>query len=241
MNPTTSQTSEKISCIFNWFSKSIDSLNTFGEYDQLQLILCAHELGVEHTNITRKVNEIATRSEADSMDYVFQFLEQLVLMKYTTGESRQERYFDYWIRQENCMPQSELTTAYHLGYLLMEENKLSTPELKQMAIDWLKERPLLPSMSFTAWVAFYLENHKESAAAKERFDELLGLRLDNGSWNNIPLQTVQIAYPLTLSNIDNDALELTDRFILNLPWESFSGDIKYETALLKWLRLKEML
>lgn len=242
MNPTTSLATGKIESLLNWFTESIESLDKFGEYDQLQLIICAHELDFEHPNIDRKVDDVANRAESQSMDYVFQFLEQLVLMKYKVGEARQQYFFDYWIQQENIETQSLVTIAYLYGYMAMEENVLPNPELKQRAITWLRDTTFLPSMSFTAWTAYYLDQNGEHEAAKERFDELINLRMDDGSWNNYPLQTIQIAFPLSLTSFaTNERMKKTNEFILDQPWETFSGQIPYETGLLKWLKANELI
>jgi len=237
MNPTTSETSLNIQSLLSWFSKSIASLDQFGEYEQLQLIICASEIGFEHPNINKKVDEIARSSESQSMDYVFQFLEQLVMMKHRVGEQRRQHFFDFWISQENLRTQSPVTTGYLYGYVLMKENELSSLAHKEEAVKWLKENKDLPSMSFTAWTVFYLDQNNEQAEAEERFEELMTLRMENGSWNNFPKQTIQIAYPLSLSSFaDNSALQKTNEFILAQPWEAFSGEIPYEVGLIKWLK-----
>ena len=236
MNQVNSTSLSHIQKLSNWFRDSIEKLDQFGEYDQLQLIICAFELEIEHSNISRKVEEISKREESDSMDRVFQYLEQIVLMKHGVGASRQQHYFDYWLKDEKIFAQNDLTKAYCFGYVLMEENKIPSPKLKQEAINWIKETTFLPSMSFTAWTAFYLENVGEYEAAKSRFEELMELRLANGSWNDFPLQTIQISHPLSLTSFGKDPrLELTKEYILNLPWDEYSGDIRYEVALLKWL------
>lgn len=228
--------------MLDWFSGAIESIDQFANYEQLQLLICAHALGVSHPNVTAKVTEFSQREEADSLDYVHEFLEQLVFITYDTARSRQERYFNYWITEEQYLTHNDLTQAYHLGYLLMDGNKLSTPEWRQKAIQWLKETTFLPSMSFTAWTVHYLERNNELGEARRRFDELIALRMENGSWNNYPLQTIQIAYPLSLTSFGNhELMKVTDDFIRSQPWEGYSGDIKYETGLLKWLNSKGLL
>lgn len=236
MNPITTETPAKIQSVLNWFYESIDSLSEFGEYDQLQLIICAHELNFEHPNIAQKVEEIGERGESDSMDYVFQYLEQIVMMKYDVGAHRQKQFFEYWVEKENYVAQTEVTWAYILGYLLMEENKLSTTELKQKAINWFKSVESLKSISSTAWMVYYLEQNNEEEIAKKHLSDLINFRDENGSWNNFPALTVRIAYPLALTCFANDeSLKITDEYILSQPWNSYSGDITYETGLLKWL------
>ncbi|MDG1331140.1 MAG: hypothetical protein P8P74_02340 [Crocinitomicaceae bacterium] len=236
MNQVKSTSLNHIEALSHWFKTSIEELDQFGEYDQLQLIICAFELGVKHPLISTKIEEIGKRAESDSMDRVFQYLEQILMMKYDEGESRQQIYFNYWIKDENYLLHNDLTKAYNLGYVLMKENKISSPELRLKAIKWIKDTEFLPSMSFTAWTAFYLENGGEHEAAKSRFEEIMELQMDNGSWNDYPMQTIQIAYPLSLTSFGNDPrMSSTKEYILNLPWEGYSGDIRYEVGLLKWL------
>ncbi|NVK64622.1 MAG: hypothetical protein HWE22_08535 [Flavobacteriales bacterium] len=236
MNLTTSHTALNTELLLAWFFTSIESLDQFSEYEQLQLIICASELGYVHPNIDRKVSEIAGKEESQSMDYVVQFLEQLVMMNYQVGQERQQHFFDFWISQENLRTQSPVTMGYLYGYVLMKENELSSPALKNEAIQWLKENDALPSLSFTAWTVFYLDQNNERPEAKKRFDELMSLRMENGSWNNFPKQTIQIAYPLSLTSFANDqSLQKTKEFILAQSWEGFSGEIPYEIGLIKWL------
>lgn len=223
----------------NWFSEAIESLDQFSNYEQLQLLICAHALNISHPKVTEQVLGFSKKEEANAEDYVHEYLEQMVFISYDTARSRQERYFNRWIREEHYLEHNDLTQAYHLGYLLMDGNKLSTPGLRQKAINWLKETTFLPSMSFTAWTVYYLEQNDESEEAKSRFEELMGLRMENGSWNNYPLQTIQIAYPLSLTSFGNQELmKITDDFIKDQPWEGYTGDIKYETGLLKWFNSK---
>lgn len=236
MNLPTSTSLNHIEKLSSWFKESIENLDEFGKYEQLQLIICASELSYEHPNILRAVEEVAAREEPLSMDRIFTYLEQIVLMKYDTGESRQQRYYNYWVKDANILAQNDLTKAYCFGYVLMKENKLPSEELKQTAIKWMTETDFLPSMSFTAWTAFYLENAGQYEAAKSRFEELMELRMDDGSWNNFPLQTIQISFPLSLTSFGKDPrLELTKEYILDLPWEEYSNDIRYEVGLVKWL------
>ncbi|MFK7786838.1 MAG: hypothetical protein AB8B56_17085 [Crocinitomicaceae bacterium] len=238
MNPITTEAQINIKSIQDWFSNSINSLDQFGEYEQLQLIICAHELNFEHPNITQKVEEIGVRGESNSMDYVFQYLEQIVMMKYNVGAHRQKHFFDYWVQKENYVAQTEVTWAYIFGYLLMEENKLSTPELKQKAINWFKKVESLKSISTTAWMVYYLDRNNEHEIAKKHLAELKSWREANGSWSNFPSLTVRIAYPLALTRFANDeSLKITNEYILSQPWDSYSGDITYETGLIKWLNV----
>ncbi len=236
MNLTTSHTALNIESLLVWFFTSIESLDQFGEYEQLQFIICANEIGFKHPNIDRKVAEIACKEESQSMDYVFQFLEQLVMMNYQVGRKRRQHFFDFWIEGERYASQSPVTTAYLFGYVLMKENDLSSPEQRKQALEWLKENDALPSMSFNAWTVFYFDKNGEQAVAKQRFEDLLSFRMENGSWNNFPLQTIQVAYPLSLTSFANDeSLQQTRDFILAQSWECFSGEIPYEMGLIKWL------
>ncbi|GEM_PF-4030230 len=237
MNPATTDAQLNIKSLLEWFSESINSLDQFGEYEQLQLIICASELGYEHQNIDRKVEEVANKEEAQGMDYVFEFLEQLVMMKYNVGQARQQYFFDFWITEGNHKTQSLVTEAYLFGYVAMKENKLAGSDLKKKAVQWLKETGFLPSMSFTAWTIFYLDQNGEHDEAKKRFEEIMSMSLENGSWNNFPKQTIQIAYPLSLTSFANDErLKRVKEFILAQPWSGFSGEIPYEVGVLKWLK-----
>jgi hypothetical protein len=242
MNLVSAETPTKVKSLVNWFSECIESLDQFGEYDQLQLIICAHELGVHHPKIDQKVHEVANKEESQSMDYVFQFLEQLVMMKYKVGEARKQHFFDFWFTQENHKTQSLVTEAYLYGYLLMDENEIPDAALRKRAVQWLKETEFLPSLSFTAWTVFYLDQNGEKEEAKKRFDELISARMENGSWNNFPKQTIQVAYPLSLTSFSDDVvLDTTNEFILSQPWDSFSGEIPYEAGMLKWFKVKGLL
>lgn len=236
---STSKNTINLQSLLNWLSESIESLDQFGEYEQLQLIICASEIGLNHPKIDQKVSEIAHRDESQSLDYVVEFLEQLIMMKYHVGDKRRRRFYDFWIEQKHYETQSLVTTAYLFGYLAMKENELSGPEMKKQAIEWLKEITFLPSMSFTAWMVYYFDQHEETEEATKRFEELMSLRLENGSWNNFPLQTIQIAYPLSLTSFANhESLVKTNEFILAQSWEGFSGEINFETGLIKWLNSK---
>ena len=140
--------SEKTKALSKWFESAISSLDSFGRYDQLQILMCAHAIQFSHPSIKLKLEELVNALPPFSADHVYEYLEQLVFIKYDVAEVKQQQYFNYWFGENNYLEYSQVTQAYLMGNVLLEENKIASTETKQLAVQWLIDNPDIPSMSF---------------------------------------------------------------------------------------------
>lgn len=238
---TSEEKAKKLHAIYNWFMGILKDLNQFTEHDQLRILLCAHDLKLSHPQILKKLNELVHQDQMNPSDYVIGYMRQLIYLKFDIAPDKRKSFIVHMIEKENHVIETDVTQAYYMGYALEKENDLS-PELRKKAIQWLVDHPNVPSASLLAWTIYFLAKNGQKEEALKRKSLLLEDRWKNGSWNDFPEQTVNIAYPLSVSGVfSEEELEITTSYLMKVNWDNPELRMNFKTTLLKYLKATNQL
>jgi hypothetical protein len=232
----------EIGSLIESFLGFLGRLGDLPENEQILLLLCAKELGLQSTMTEMHARCIADRITSDPKELTtIDLLRQVLALKFNIREPARISFVVHWTDTDH-IGRLNLVFKTHLYGLVVEQRALFDPILLSSAATWFQQYPKTFFVRSEGWLPRYLCQLGLKDEATRRASALLEKRSSNGSWKDDKPSSAAVLYALSVSGVvDPLALTKTANFLLVNAKRDICGSIETETNLLKALHALQII
>ena len=228
----------------DWFVDLVLKLSAQPEPDRHQLLLAAHDLGVESYGLRRELQRIGylvDPVETQRPHIIASCLRQVVLTTYGLAPDERRRWLKYWLDERNISGENMVTASYIVN-LAAENLDLLSQSSREYAATWYIRHKNLKAPRSRAWGSRTLALCGRAELARERAVQMLSERAANGSWEGGYPTTAAITYALLRSGVvAPEELVETVGYLVRRLQRGLTGNVALESTTLKLLKIAGLL
>jgi hypothetical protein len=185
--------------IISIFIEAVMNIEHLTLKEQLELTLCAKELGIKTPNLTYTIEGLAALN-VSKLQLVELLIRQIVLIKYNLQEAERKEFINYWLEQKFYKQEDIVTIAWIIDICAMDNHLLNAP-LREYIKHWMiKYCMRIHSLVVKSWFPHHLELFGELDLSKQVLEVVLAEQSKNGSWQGDFDKTLRIGYALSHSS-----------------------------------------